>query len=276
MRKYGVEKLREIRLNNNEITSIGLSKLLDTLKKSKAKLDSIYLKDNYGITDESIPHLIEYIKATRITDINIKDTSIAQKDVLIPYLTVNVLKEGIEKLSFEGGEITDDTMAKICEAIKRYGCSKLKTINLFENKITSTGAIMLFTTLKECDASIEEINLAGNPINDECLIALGEFMQRNKTLKTINLENTDEVGETFISDYGMEILAKYLYGNKVLEELRLSGNTTITDESFPLIIDITKNTLLKYLFITDTSISEEKQMEIDEALKILPEKRFAE
>ena len=126
---------------------------------------------------------------------------------------------------------------------------------------------MLFDTLRECNSIVSDLNLSYNQIDDECMKQLGEYVQNNEHLEKL------EIGSNKLTDKRIEILSEYLNGNTTLKELYLRNNNGITDVSVPYLIEIAKKSCITRLFIGNTSISQEKQQEIDEALSISIDER---
>ncbi len=126
---------------------------------------------------------------------------------------------------------------------------------------------MLFDTLRECKSVVSDLNLYKNQIDDECMKQLGEYLQDNEHLEILRIDSIK------ITDKGIEILSEYLIGNTKLKELGLNVNEGITDVSVPYLIEIAKKSCITQIYLENTSISEEKQQEIKELLKIPIEER---
>lgn len=126
---------------------------------------------------------------------------------------------------------------------------------------------MLFDTLKECNSVVSKLNLSYNPLDDECMKQLGEYIQDNEHLKTLRLEDNK------ITDDGVKILSEYLIGDTALKELDLSWNRRITDASFPHLIEMANKSCITNINIWNASISYARRQEIDKALSIPIEQR---
>ncbi len=120
---------------------------------------------------------------------------------------------------------------------------------LHYNKITSKGASVLLTTLRESNSTILELALSGNEIDDECMEQLGEFIQSNQNLQVFY------VGRK-ITDRGIETLSKCMAGNTMLKELYLGYNEGITNKSIPLLIKLIESTHLEELLVQNSSITQ--------------------
>ncbi len=126
---------------------------------------------------------------------------------------------------------------------------------------------MLFDTLRECNSVISVLNLSSNNVGDECMKQLGEYVQDSQYLDILRLGNNK------ITDKGIEMISEYLIGNTKLKELDLSVNKGITDASVPYLVEIGNKSCITKIGLRDTSISEEKQQQIKELLKIPIEER---
>ncbi len=121
---------------------------------------------------------------------------------------------------------------------------------------------MLYDTLRECNSVVSKLSLENNKIDDECMKQLGECLQDNEYLEILNVNNNK------VTDKGIEIISEYLIGNTKLKELYLNSNEGITDVSVPYLIDIAMKSYITKMDLEFTSISEEKQQETTELLKI--------
>ena len=120
----------------------------------------------------------------------------------------------------------------------------------------------MFDTLRECNSVVSYLYLSHNQIDDECMKQLGEYLQDKEHIEIL------ELGDTKITDKGVEILSEYLIGNITLKELLLHGNKGITDASVPYLVEMINKSCIVRINLYETSISEEKKQKIEEALSI--------
>lgn len=140
------------------------------------------------------------------------------------------------------------------------------------NKITSKGAIILFTTLKDfCKSPIKVINLSENYLDDDCMISFGEFLQECQTVEDIRFNNKFE-DLNKISDSGIKILAPYLIGTP-LKVIDLSGNRKISNTSASLLKEIIPKCCLKEINLERTLVTKNEISMINTYLKLLSEER---
>lgn len=131
-----------------------------------------------------------------------------------------------------------------------YEFENLTKYSLGYNKITSKGAIKLFNTLQTVNSTVQQVSLAYNPVDDECMNSVGEFIRNSKSIERIQL------GSKLMTDAGIEVLAPYLDGNMTLKHLSLFGNNKITDRSVELLSKIIDSSHLETVDIRETSIKQ--------------------
>lgn len=125
--------------------------------------------------------------------------------------------------------------------------------SLYQNKITSNGAIILFDSLRSMNSRIDDISLGFNThIDDKCMDSVGEYIKNSKTIETIYLNNTN------ISDKGLEILASYIDDNIVLRRINFFGNERITETSIPLITKMIELSCIESFIVNGTSITQKR------------------
>lgn len=118
------------------------------------------------------------------------------------------------------------------------------------NKISSTGAIKLFDAFKKSEIKYSQIYLNGNPIGDDCIQSLGEFIQSNRSLEVVGIGDS-------LTDNGIEALLNYISSNTSVKHLYLEGNKGITNASVKVLDDIIKNSKLEEVGVCDTLINKE-------------------
>ncbi len=231
----------------DRITDNELDRLIPILK-SNPSLKTLNLSNNSGITNKSIDPLLDLVKQTNIEDINIRNTSISNKNVLLVPLAFNQLRQGTLCRIDYIEKINDDDVRDFCELVKQFEI--FKYIN-FTDKLTSTGAKELFKVLKQSNRVIEQLYLNNNKIDDSCISSLGELFQHAKSINALSLGVN-------ITDEGIKELAPYLNGDRVLATIDFSGNLGITDKSFPDLVEIIKNSNVTKLNVCNTGISPDK------------------
>jgi len=94
------QTIKNIDIGKNKITDKGIEILLPYLIGNTTFKIFDFLW-NKGITDKSIPLLIEIIQKSNIQDINIDETSITNKSILVVPLIKNIFKNGSDKIYME-------------------------------------------------------------------------------------------------------------------------------------------------------------------------------
>ncbi len=138
---------------------------------------------------------------------------------------------------------------------------KLNSLNY--NKITSYGAGILFDRLRLSNSIIKYVCLGSNPINDECIRFLGEYIKSNIHLESIDISNSR------VSDKGIEILAQYLNGNTSLICLDLFGNKLVSDTSFSILVKMIETSHMQDIDINETLINQKNEIIIPLVQNIL-------
>lgn len=139
--------------------------------------------------------------------------------------------------------------------------------SLVGNGLTSRGVAILFDRFKNCHSTISWISITENNVDDNCMAALGEYIKHNENIAGVYVMYAQ------ISDRGVEILSDHILGNKTIYQFDFQGNVGITDQSAQYFIDIAKNTYVNNIYVSDTSISDEKHEEILRYLVIPNEER---
>lgn len=128
----------------------------------------------------------------------------------------------------------------------------------------------------EQDIPLQILDLRLNPLTDECLKSLGEFIQRSETIKFVDIGNSDESDTdaiSQISDVGIEILTNCIVGNTSLDHLSISGLQNVSETSIPHLTEMAKKTCITKLSIWPTALNDDIQNAIHEAFKTSIEKR---
>lgn len=118
---------------------------------------------------------------------------------------------------------------------------------------------------------IIKVDLSGNQLDDECIDAVGEILEKD-VVKCIKLGG-DMKSRNYISQRGIERLSNYIYGSSRLEILDFSFNREIYDQSSTFFVDLAKKTCIKEINLSNTSISNDIQEEINRLLKVPSEDR---
>ena len=129
----------------------------------------------------------------------------------------------VTTLDLDVNQITDAGVASLCEALKQPSC-KVTTLNLGGNQITDAGVTSLCEALKQPSCKINTLLLVGNQITDVGVARLRKALkQPSCKVTTLNL------GGNQITDAGVTSLCKALKQSSCkINTLLLVGNQ-ITD-----------------------------------------------
>lgn len=122
--------------------------------------------------------------------------------------------------------------------------------SLGNNNMSSNGLSILLEKLKERKVIAKELILHASKLDDESMIALGEFIKINKYVESINIDCNKN-----ISAKGIEILMQSLEENTILKDLSIKEIESVTNASIPLLIKAIKSSHIDYLDVKYTQIS---------------------
>ena len=169
---------------------------------------------------------------------------------LKPLLTLDLSKDNLS-----------DGVVHIAEILRHSNC--FKTLDISRCGIGDEGMKSLASAL-EMNGSLEELVLSGNrAVTGIGLMALGESLQRNGGLKTLDISYCS------IDDKGMKSLASALEMNGSLEELNLRGNDAVTGIGHMALGEsLKRNRTLKTLNISYCSIDDQGMKSLASALEM--------
>lgn len=107
---------------NEGITDEGIG-ILSKYFNANIKLKQLSLRGNRGITNSSIPILIDMIRNSQLELLAVERTSINVENVIRYHLELNKIKNGIPILRFNSLNLGDFQVAIICNFIKEYGAN---------------------------------------------------------------------------------------------------------------------------------------------------------
>lgn len=169
----------------------------------------------------------------------------------------------------------DDVAVVVEEAMVRKQCTGLE---LRDDRLTSKGISFIAEALR-CNSTLVRLDLRANDLCDQSIALLMDVLSVERTnLESLNLSDNriTRVGATAVADMleindhlthlwlevnriddrGVEAIATALEkSNRTLEQLYLSGNERITDESVPALIRMVKtNRSLTHLELIDCGL----------------------
>lgn len=128
--------------------------------------------------------------------------------------------------------------------------------SLSYSNITTKGATALLNGLRDSGLVISRIKLSGNHLEDGCMPALGEFIQKSQKLEVIRVDYNN------LTNVGIQTISKYLTGNTMIRTLDFKGNRGITDESGNAFKELSKKSYITEINLGDTNYSEDNQKQL--------------
>lgn len=227
------------------------------------------ISDN-TIGNEGIKTLLNGITTSmvNIIYINLSNNDLGQE--WIPQLGVLMESESLQEIRLSSNNFTDSWINEI--SLFFYGNkSKIRKLDLSNNRITCKGATKLFQSLKN-NEYMTHLNLENNQnIGNGDLTEIVMFFRNNEKLENINLSNwglhennvKDMVEGLYIKDNN-----NFKVGNNTLTVLNISNNS-IRDEGakqLALLINNNNNIGLRTIDISSNIIGDEGGIAIAKAL----------
>ena len=144
-----------------------------------------------------------------------------------------MVKKQCTELELRDDQLTCEGMEFIAEALR---CNfTLIKLDLRANNLSDESIVLLMDVLSVERSNLEWLNLSDNRISETGATAVAEMLEINDQLTHLWLETNR------INDRGAEAIAVALEkSNRTLEQLSLSGNKYISDESVPALIRMIK------------------------------------
>lgn len=90
--------VEDVMLGNTNISDAAISRFA-LYVNGNTSLRHLYLHNNKGITDKCVPILTKMIESSHIEELNIQNTSITSKGILVVPLARNAIRFGSDKLN---------------------------------------------------------------------------------------------------------------------------------------------------------------------------------
>lgn len=185
-------------LQMNKITDEGVKLLSDHILENSG-IERLDIEGFKEITGKSSPFLVKIINASNLIEIVDYDASCAIKEGTAILLAQNILRMKSQQMHISSSGIDDEALAQVCELMKKNDISNLKEIALNSNIITSKGASLLLSTLKECQAKVEKLGLNSNNLDNDFAIALCDFIKENQYLRELDLSYNKSFTKSVLS-----------------------------------------------------------------------------
>lgn len=164
----------------------------------------------YLTTADSLSHL----------DLNDLVMGRLEVDILVSALAGAQLKtlklSGLSTSSPNDGGV--DSLGALLSSLN---IARLKTVDIVDCNATASGTCEGLANIIQNDLSkLEVINLDGNEINDECVRLLRQSLKHNTSVRTIHLNDMDE-----ITDDGWKLFRNLVFDKSSIESVYLSNHT---------------------------------------------------
>lgn len=209
--------LTHLNLRGEKVNGDTLRTLSASLQQNKT-LTSLNLAYN-GIKDTDIPALIELCTHNpQLMVLDLSDNQITFDDVqLLTFLKTN---QSLKTLNLSIGgtwtKITNEGVEKLAEALQ-YNTG-LTNLNLTNNQINDKRFRVLATVLQK-NKHLTSLNLSNNQLSDKDVPALIELCTNMPNLIELNLESN------WMTPNGIQEFSAFLETNKTLTNLNLNNST---------------------------------------------------
>eukprot|EP01091_Cochliopodium_minus_P015440 TRINITY_DN54_c0_g1_i2.p1 TRINITY_DN54_c0_g1~~TRINITY_DN54_c0_g1_i2.p1 ORF type:complete len:1029 (-),score=426.23 TRINITY_DN54_c0_g1_i2:67-3153(-) len=164
--------------------------------------------------------------------------------------------EDLNVVTFSNSEFTDDLASVIAPSLKT---AFIRTLNLSENHLTSTGAKLICESFLE-NRSVESIDFSGNEIGDESSGSFASLISHKK-VSSINFEDNK------ITSEGAKKILEALVEHPTWSVVQLNGNQ-LGDEGCKYVEHlITKNSGISELQLARNRISDDGVKHLCNALR---------
>ena len=96
--------------------------------------------------------------------------------------------------------------------------------------------------------------MQNNYLDDECMNSLGEFIKTSQTIEHIDIGNAQMFYEkiNMISDFGIEMIKPYFFGNVSLKIFDVQRNRNITNKSISIFLEIVEKSCIESIDFNGT------------------------
>ncbi|XP_076836601.1 NACHT, LRR and PYD domains-containing protein 12-like [Brachyhypopomus gauderio] len=187
--------LRELNLDNNKPGDSGVKQLSALLEDPHCTLEKLEL-ERCSITEEGCAALCSALKSnpsSHLRDLNMGynkpgDSGVKQLSALLedPHCT-------LEKLHLSKCSISEEGCAALCSALRSNSSSRLRELNLNDNKPGDSGVKHLSALLEYPHCKLEKLHLSDCSITEEGCAALCSALRSNPSsqLRELYLNHSD-------------------------------------------------------------------------------------
>jgi len=194
-------------------------------------LETLNLSDNYIKSFDLAP---AFKKSPTLTSLDLSENLISE-DGIVEIANALEISRTLKSLNLAKNKLSPSNVSGLSGAgLRALGQAlgknpALHHLDLSHNSIDTAGALYIASGMKS-NTNLQSLDLSQNPrIGDKGAIALGELLPVNRSLKRLNLSNTE------MGDQGLEVIAQALEFNTSLQILNVAGNSG--NASFGGVID---------------------------------------
>lgn len=203
--------------------------------------------DKSAYRNKQLEELIDNAQTSSL--VNLNGETINDDDIDIVINTALITKQ-CQSLILSNNNLTENSIRKL--SIPLSSNVALRILRISNNHLSDSAMKVLSEALKIRNLTLEELILSSNEISDQGLIYLSDMLIINDTLIVLGLQ------ENKITDKSVKYLSNVIqFKNKVIKEISLYSNRSITDASVDDMANMLQNSQsLKRFWLWDCQISE--------------------
>jgi Ran GTPase-activating protein (RanGAP) involved in mRNA processing and transport len=220
--------IQELKLSKNpHLEEISAKCLLEALKHSHV-LTTLDLK-GMRLSQQAVHHIVDFLSAQNNVEVlDLSGNELGLQGILHLFGKGLSNRSRLRRLYLSDNAITDSSLHHIGAALSQEVPPRLEQLDLSWNAIGNPGVNFLTEALQR-NSSLRTLNLSGNiGINDESALFL--LSERISCLTSLNL-SCNRMG-----DKGLKLMCRLLCNNDNLQEIDLSHNC-LSRRSFGIIAD---------------------------------------
>lgn len=203
--------------------------------------------DKSAYRNKQLEELIDNAQTSSLVNLNGETINDDGIDIVI---NTALIKKQCQSLILSNNNLTENSIRKL--SIPLSSNVALRILRISNNHLSDSAMKVLSEALKIRNLTLEELILSSNEISDQGLIYLSDMLIINDTLIVLGLQ------ENKITDKSVKYLSNVIqFKNKVIKEISLYSNRSITDASVDDMANMLQNSQsLKRFWLWDCQISE--------------------
>lgn len=203
--------------------------------------------DKSAYRNKQLEELIDNAQTSSLVNLNGETINDDGIDIVI---NTALITKQCQSLILSNNNLTENSIRKL--SIPLSSNVALRILRISNNHLSDSAMKVLSEALKIRNLTLEELILSSNEISDQGLIYLSDMLIINDTLIVLGLQ------ENKITDKSVKYLSNVIqFKNKVIKEISLYSNRSITDASVDDMANMLQNSQsLKRFWLWDCQISE--------------------